>query len=186
MTILVLSDEPDFTMKTPSRTERLQLREMDATRDAGFIFALLNSPKFIKYIGDRGVRSVDEAAAFIDTRYRQSYIDHGFGLYTVELLPDKTQIGICGLVKRDTLPEPDLGFAFLPEHERKGYGYEAAAATIEYGRDSLGLSHLLAITSLENGASIGLLEKLGFAFVRVIESGDDRLNLFEAFLDRVN
>jgi len=106
------------------------LLEMQSERDAAFIFELLNTPKFIKYIGDRGIRSVAEAAVFIEERYRQSYRDHGFGLYLVELWPQENTlltgrvsafaaIGVCGFVRRDTLPGPDLGFAFLPEHEGK-------------------------------------------------------------------
>src|SRR5437868_3605288 len=90
-------------------TERLVVREMTED-DADFVFALLNSPGFLKYIGDRGLRSVDDARTFIETRYRQSYRDNGYGLYTVELRSDATPIGICGFVRRDTLPGPDLGF----------------------------------------------------------------------------
>lgn len=159
-------------------TERLVIREMDAERDAGFIFSLLNSPKFIQYIGDRGVRSKAAAAIFIKERYQQSYRDHGYGLYTVELLSTSTPVGVCGFVRRETLAGPDLGFAFLPEFERKGYGIEAAAEMLNYGRETLGFDEVLAITSLDNDASVGLLEKLGFAFQREIESGDETLKLF--------
>ena len=143
-------------------TERLVLREIDSAADAEFIFELLNSPKFIEFIGDRGVRSVTDAAYFIDTKYRQSYVDHGFGLYTVERRSDKVAIGICGLVRRDTLPAPDIGFAFLPEYERMGYGYESATAVIDHARGAFGLTELLAITTTDNEASGRLLKKLGF------------------------
>lgn len=162
-------------------TERLILREMDAARDAAFICSLLNSPKFIKYIGDRGVRTAAEAGDFVETRYRQSYLDHGFGLYTVELLSDGTQVGICGFVRRDTLPGPDIGFAYLPEFEGKGYGYEAAAATMEFGRNKLGFDEVFAITSPDNDASGRLLEKIGFRFERLIDgAGGETLKLFTA------
>ncbi len=128
-------------------TERLVLREMDSAVDAEFIFALLNSPKFIEYIGDRGVRTAGKAAAFIEERYRASYLEHGFGLYGVKLkggvsdedmllnsrVSAPTQIGICGLVKRDHLEFPDIGFAFLPEFDGNGYGFESAKAVLEYG-----------------------------------------------------
>ncbi|MEO6049917.1 MAG: GNAT family N-acetyltransferase, partial [Pyrinomonadaceae bacterium] len=87
----------------------------------------------------------------IDDRYRKSYRDHGFGLYTVEVKSDGTSIGLCGFVKRETLPEPDLGFAFLPEFEGKGYGFESASGVMKYGRTALGFSRVLAITSLDNG-----------------------------------
>src|SRR5688572_13816832 len=112
---------------------------MDPDIDAGFIFELLNTPKFIKYIGDRGVRSVDEAAEFIESRYRQMYRDNGYGLYTVVLKEDAipplawVQLGVCGFVKRETLPDADLGFAFLPQFERRGYGFESAEAVMVYG-----------------------------------------------------
>ena len=169
-------------------TERLVLREMDPDIDAGFIFELLNTPKFLKYIGDRGVRSVAEAAEFIETRYRQMYRDNGYGLYTVVLKEDGVpalaceQIGVCGFVKRETLPDADLGFAFLPQYERRGYGFESAEATMEHGRTKLGLKTVLAITSLDNDASGKLLEKLGFEFDKTIESGEESLKLYRSTL----
>lgn len=158
-------------------TERLLLREMDSVIDAEFIFEILNTPKFIKYIGDRGVRSVEEASEFIENRYRASYREHGFGLYAVELrigpsgkstLPigrvSAIQIGMCGFVKREHFEFPDLGFAFLPEYERCGYGHESAAAMLRYGRETLGFLTVRAITSEDNDASGKLLEKLGFVY----------------------
>ena len=174
-------------------TERLSLRELDSAIDAEFIFELLNTPKFLKYIGDRGVRSADEAREFIVNRYRKSYREHGYGLYLVQLRDSLTgeagtlatarvsaSIGLCGFVKRDTLPAPDLGFAFLPGFESKGYGFESATAIMQFGKETLGFSQVLAITSLDNAASIKLLEKLGFAFDRIHTNpeGED-LNLFE-------
>jgi RimJ/RimL family protein N-acetyltransferase len=163
-------------------TNRLLLREMDPDADAAFVYELLNSPKFLQYIGDRGVRSVDEAAVFIEDKYRQSYRDNGFGLYTVELKDDGTQIGICGFVKRNTLPGPDIGFAFLPDHERKGYGFESAAAILEYGRTKLNFDRVLAITSPGNEASENLLAKLGFIAKGSMDSPGDSVNLFEVTL----
>ena len=168
------------------RTERLILREIDPDIDAGFIFELLNTPKFIRYIGDRGVRSAGESAAFIETRYRQMYVDNGYGLYTVVLRKDGVpplacqQIGVCGFVKRDTLPHADIGFAFLPQYEGRGYGLESAQAAMVYGRSTLGLKTVLAITSLDNDASGRLLEKLGFEFDKIIDSGDERLKLYRS------
>lgn len=155
---------------------------MDAKLDAAFVNELLNAPKFLKYIGDRGVRSNADAAIFIEERYRQSYRDHGYGLYTVESLSAGTPVGISGFVRRETLPGPDLGFAFLPEFERKGYGFESAAATLSYGRDALGFDEVLAITSVDNDASARLLEKLGFAFQREIKTGGETLKLFSTHL----
>jgi RimJ/RimL family protein N-acetyltransferase len=168
------------------KTERLVLRELDPDIDAGFIFELLNTPKFLKYIGDRGVRSVGEAAEFIEARYRQMYLDHGYGLYTVVLKEDGIpalaceQIGVCGFVKRENLPHADLGFAFLPQFERRGYGFESAKGVMTYGRTTLGLTTVLAITSLDNDASGKLLEKLGFEFDKIIESGEETLKLYRS------
>ncbi len=165
-------------------TERLILREVDAATDAAFMFELLNAPKFLKYIGDRGVRSVGEAASFIEDKYRQSYRVNGFGLYTVELKDTAVQVGICGFVKRDTLPSPDLGFAFLPEHERKGYGHESASNMLEYGRTKLDFDRVLAITSPGNEASELLLLKLGFVSKSPVDTAGERVNLFEIYLKK--
>ncbi len=160
------------------RTERLAIRELDPVGDAGFVFRLLNSPKFLKYIGDRGVRSVEEAAIFIESRYRQSYIDHGFGLYAVTLASDGKPIGICGFVNRDHLPAPDIGFAFLPEFERSGYGYESARGILDFGWNSLGFDRVLAIVSPGNIASESLLLKLGFMPNGPLDIAGDRVDLF--------
>jgi RimJ/RimL family protein N-acetyltransferase len=161
-------------------TERLLIRELDAEADADFICLLLNSEKFIKYIGDRNVRSSGDARDFIRDRYRKSYEDHGYGLYCVEL-KDGTQVGICGFVRRDTLPGPDIGFAFLPEFEGKGYGFESGDAMMSYGRERLGFSKVFAITTLDNLASGRLLEKIGFSFDKTIDTPEgETLRLFRA------
>ena len=161
-------------------TERLTIRELDAATDAAFVLELLNSPKFIKYIGDRGVQTVAEAVDFIENRYRQSYRDHGYGLYAIERKGDQTPVGLCGFVRRNTLPGPDIGFAFLPDHEGKGYGFESAHAMMKYGLEILGFTTILAITSLDNDASGRLLEKLGFTFDQQIESGEEHLRLYSS------
>ncbi len=161
-------------------TDRLLLREVDPATDAEFMLELLNTPKFIKYIGDRCVRTVETSRGFIETRYRQSYLENGYGLYAVDLKETCTPIGICGFVKRETLPGPDLGFAFLPEFERKGYGFESAAAVIEYGRNIFGFTRVLAITSKDNDVSGRLLEKLGFRFLELMPSGEDTVKLYAA------
>jgi RimJ/RimL family protein N-acetyltransferase len=160
-------------------TERLILREI-VKSDAEFMLDLLNQPSFIKYIGDRNVRTVKDAREFIENRYRQSYREHGFGLYTVELKEGKTPIGICGFVKRDYLPDADIGFAFLPQFERKGYAFESANAVMKYGREILGLKRVLAITTQDNESSIKLLGKIGLKFERLIKlpHDDEELKLF--------
>jgi RimJ/RimL family protein N-acetyltransferase len=157
-------------------TERLILREI-VEFDAEFVLDLLNQPSFIKYIGDRGLCSVREAREFIDARYRKNYRDFGYGLYVVELKETKAPTGICGFVKRDTLPVADLGFAFLPQYWSQGYAYEAAAATLEYGREVLGFQEILAITSQDNDSSGRLLEKLGFKFEKLVKMPHDENEL---------
>jgi len=163
-------------------TERLYIREL-VESDAEFINQLLNAPSFIKYIGDRGVRTADAAADFIRDRYRQSYAIHGYGLYAVDLKSSGVPIGMCGFVRREMLDGPDLGFAFLPEHEGKGYGTESSIAMLEHGRGVLNFQRVFAITTLENFASIRLLEKLGFTLDRVIDTPEgEKLNLFSVNL----
>jgi RimJ/RimL family protein N-acetyltransferase len=162
-------------------TERLILREI-VEADAEFMLDLLNQPSFIKYIGDRNVRTTEQAREFIETRYRKSYREHGFGLYAVELKENLTPIGMCGFVKRDSLPDADIGFAFLPQFEKKGYAFESAEAAMKYGREVLGLRRVLAITTPDNESSGRLLEKLGFKFERLIQSPPDNeeLKLFSS------
>jgi ribosomal-protein-alanine N-acetyltransferase len=171
-------------------TERLLLREIDSTIDAEFVFELLNTPKFLKYIGDRGVRSAEQAQEFIQNRYQQSYRENGYGLYLVELRGSLdavsgtltgglVSIGMCGFVKRDYFEFADVGFAFLPEYEGQGYGFESATAVLEYGRKKLGFAKVLAITSQDNDVSVNLLQKLGFEFDRIFTTPDgEELNLF--------
>ncbi len=142
------------------RTARLRLREL-APADAPFILGLLNEPSFLANIGDRGVRTVEEARAYIVDGPVASYARYGFGLYLVEL-PEAGPIGICGILKRDALADPDLGFAFLPAYWRQGYAFESASAVLHYAHEDLGVGRLLAITNPSNTASIRLLEKLGF------------------------
>ena len=161
----------------PIVTERLTLREVTHD-DAAFILELLNTPKFIKYIGDRGARSIDDALRYIDERYLASYRDNGYGLYGVVENASGKLIGACGFVRRDALPGPDIGFSFLPEFEGKGYGFESATAVMKYGREVLGFDKVLAITSLDNDASEKLLTKLGFTFDETIDLNGESLKLF--------
>ncbi len=158
-------------------TERLLLREVEPD-DAGFVLDLLNQPSFKKYIGDRGVRTVEQAREYIATRFTKSYEENGFGLYLVELRTDATPIGVCGLVKRNELDDPDIGFALLPQFEKRGYAFEAADAVMRYGRETLGLLRVLAITTLDNESSGRLLEKIGLLFKHEIVLRDETLKLF--------
>lgn len=146
-------------------TERLVLRWL-AEDDAGFILELVNDPDWLRHIGDRGVRTLDDARRYIETGPASAY-ERGFGLYAVELRESGVPIGICGLINRDWLEDVDVGFAFLPAFRGKGYAREAAAATLEHARDALGMSRIAAIVSPDNTDSIRLLEKLGLGFERM-------------------
>ena len=153
-------------------TERLVLRRLSPD-DADFILELLNQPSFLRFIGDKGVRTTEDAVRYIQTGPIASYERFGFGLYLVELKETAVPIGMCGLLKRDTLPDADVGFAFLPAYWSQGYAFEAASGVMRYGRDVLGLGRIVAITSLDNDASIRLLEKLGLKFEGLIKPSEE-------------
>jgi RimJ/RimL family protein N-acetyltransferase len=147
-------------MKKILETDRLILRELN-TGDAAFILTLLNTPTWLQFIGDRGVKNLDDALKYIENGPVKSYAVNGFGLYVVQLKNGNVPIGMCGLIKRDFLEDPDIGFALLPEFEGKGYGYESASAVLTYGQKNLGMQKIAAITVKENVNSIHLLEKIG-------------------------
>ena len=153
-------------------TERLDLRCM-TTDDAEFILQLLNDADFIRFIGDKGVRTIDDACRYILNGPIASYERHGFGLWLVQLRPSSVPVGMCGLLKRETLDDVDIGFAFLPHYRSRGYALEAAAAVMQYGRNVLGLKRIVAIVDPDNGGSIRLLQKIGLTFDRMIRLGDD-------------
>lgn len=142
-------------------TTRLTLREMGPA-DAPFLWALMVEPAYIRNIGDKGLRTTADAAAYIAERFVASYDRYGFGLYRVALRETDVPVGICGLVKRDSLDDVDLGFAFLAAHRRQGYAREASAAVMAFARDHLGLQCLAAITLPDNEPSLRLLASLGF------------------------
>lgn len=149
------------------RTARLNIRPM-GPEDADFLLELLNDPDFIRHIGDKGVRTTDDARRYVQGGPVASYGRNGFGLCRVELKDGGDSIGICGLLRREGLEDPDVGFALLPRYRSQGYAFEAASAAIADGRDRLSLRRLLAITSPDNAASIRLLHRLGFSFERVV------------------
>jgi [ribosomal protein S5]-alanine N-acetyltransferase len=143
-------------------TERLRLRELEAA-DAPFILELVNEPAFIANVRDSGVRDLDQARGYIENGPRASYAAHGFGLWLVEAKGGGEPLGVCGLLRRDDLDDPDLGFALLERHWGRGYAREAAAATLAYAKDVLAMARVLAITAPHNEASVRLLTGLGFA-----------------------
>ena len=154
-------------------TSRLLLRWI-TTDDAPFIFELLNEPSFLRYIGDKGVRTLDDARNYILTGPVASYQRYGFGLYLVLLKDGEVPIGMCGLLKRDSLPDVDVGYALRPAYWSKGYAFEAASATLAHGRDAFGLRRIVAITSPDNASSKALLEKLGMRYEETLSLSADR------------
>ena len=162
---------------TVIETARLRLREF-TPEDAAFVLRLLNEPSFLRYIGDRGVRSLDDAKRYIADGPVAGYARFGYGLMRVERKSDGATVGMCGVLKRDTLPDPDIGFSFLPEHWSQGYALESARAVMRHAREILGLGRIVAITTQDNEPSMRLLEKLGFRFERKIPMGDEELRLF--------
>ena len=157
-------------------TERLVLRQF-SVEDAAFILRLLNEPSFIQNIGDRGVRTLEDARSYILRVPIASYEKNGFGLYLVILKGSGKSIGMCGLIKRDQLEDVDIGYALLPEFWSKGYAVEAALAVKEYARDVIGLKRLIAITDPENQASIRVLEKIGLRFEKMVRLSEDDIEL---------
>ncbi|RDC64319.1 GNAT family N-acetyltransferase [Adhaeribacter pallidiroseus] len=142
------------------QTERLHI-ELANPGDKEFIFRLLNSPNWLKYIGDRGIKTLEDAENYIRNALIKNYHEKGFGLYKLVLKADKTPIGICGFLKRDYLDSVDIGYAVLPAYEEKGYTLEAAAAVMDYGKTYLSLQTVYGITTEANLASRHILEKLG-------------------------
>ncbi len=148
-------------------TERLTLRLL-STDDAAFILRLVNEPSFLQNIGDKCVRNLDDAAQYILQGPIKSYEQNGFGLWLVALKNTLTPIGICGLIKRDGLDDPEVGYAFLPEFWSNGYAFEAASEVLLFAQETLSIKRVLAITAPNNHASIRVLNKLGLQFEKMI------------------
>lgn len=154
------------------RTVRLSLRQL-VPDDSAFAVELLNDPDWIRYIGDRGVRTASDARRYLEDGPIAMYREAGFGLYLVEHTASATPIGLCGLIRREGLEDVDLGFAFLPAWRGQGYAYEASVAVLEEGRERFGLKRIVAIVSPDNARSIALLERLGLAYERRLRYAGD-------------
>lgn len=161
------------------QTERLNLRELTSA-DAPFLLELLNEPGILQNIGDRGVRSLEDARRYVMDGPALSYAQHGFGLWRVGLKPTDEAVGICGLIQREYLDDPDVGYAFLQRVWGQGLAEEAARACLKYGYEVLGLKRIVAITAMENPGSIRVLEKIGLRFDKVIRppGGDGESRYF--------
>jgi RimJ/RimL family protein N-acetyltransferase len=157
-------------------TERLRLREFDVG-DTEFIIALLNSPGWLEYIGDRNVKTKEQAGSYLENGPLKSYKQNGFGLCMVET-KEGIPIGMSGIIRRDFLEHPDIGFALLPEYQSQGYAFEIADALLKYAKIDLKLATVFAITLPNNTRSIRLLEHIGLRFSKTIcrdASGEELL-----------
>jgi [ribosomal protein S5]-alanine N-acetyltransferase len=159
------------------QTNRLCLRRF-TTDDAPFMLRLLNEPTWIEYIGDRNVRTLEDAVAYLKNGAMQNYSDLGYGFYLVMDRETGESIGTCGFTKRPVLQHPDFGFAFLPEYTGQGYAFEVAAAALDYAEEILQLKKVEAITTQNNERSIRLLTKLGFRYERTCVLDGEELFVF--------
>jgi [ribosomal protein S5]-alanine N-acetyltransferase len=173
---------PSFAAHLPA-AGRLTLRPLTSEDDA-FILELLNEPSFLAHIGDKQVRTLKDARAYIETGPQASYSMHGFGIECVELSSTGEPIGMCGLLKRDVLPDPDVGYAFLPRFWSRGYASEAVRIVLNDARQRLALKRVAAVVNNDNVASIRLLERIGFSFHCMFEfyEGEPDVRLYHVDL----
>lgn len=164
-------------LTTILETKRLRLRKF-TLNDTKFIIELLNSPGWIEFIGDRNIKTEEQAITYLQNGPMKSYVQNGYGLSMVET-KEGIPIGMCGIINRDTLEHPDIGFAFLEEFTGKGYAYEIASATLSYAMNTLKISKIVAITLPRNTRSIKLLEKIGMKPVTSFLQNGEELILFE-------
>lgn len=146
-------------------TERLSLRQL-MIKDAAFMVELLNSPGWLEFIGERNVKTEEQAIGYLENGPFKSYQENGYGLWLVERKEDLLPIGICGIINRPSLENPDIGFAFLPSFMGMGYAYEMARATLDHANRNLDIPVICAITTPKNIRSIRLIGKLGLTFIR--------------------
>ena len=165
-----------------AQTPRLRLRLLTQA-DRGFILELLTDPAFRANVGDRGVHDLDSAARYIEQGPGAMYAQYGFCMFVVEHKESGRALGLCGLLRRDSHPDVEIGFAMLPAGRGQGYASEAAAATMKLGAEQFGLRRIVAITAPDNRDSIRILERLGFRFERMVRytaDGESRLFVFDS------
>ncbi len=160
-------------------TERLRLRTIEVD-DAAFYYELVNDPTWLEFIGDKGIRSIEDARTAIIDGPRAMQQRCGHSLYVMERKSDGRRLGLCGLIQRDALPAADIGYAVRPEFFGQGYTHEAAVAVLAYARERLGMKRVLGLTNPDNAKSIGLLRKLGLGFVenRPLPPDDRSTNIY--------
>ncbi len=156
------SEQPVFELET----KRLSMRWL-TLEDAELMLAVWNDPAFFKYVGDRGVRTVEQAEETLQSGAFKLYEEQGYGPFRITRKADNLAIGTCGLFRREGYEDPDIGWSILPDFGRQGYAFEAASAVMAYAQNELGLTRILAFISPENAPSIGLAAKLGLRFERL-------------------
>lgn len=166
-------------------TKRLILNEFTSD-DSKFILELLNSPGWLKHIGNRGIHSIQDAEKYISDKIAVSYNKNGYGFYKIILKSSREKAGMCGLIKRDTLDDIDIGFALLPQFEGNGYAFEASEAVMDYAKYHLKINRIAAITVTYNTTSIKLLDKLGMKFEKTIQLPGDPEELMLYYKDLSN
>lgn len=161
-----------------AETSRLLITKI-TLRDAQFFLELVNSPHWLKYIGDRHLKTIKDTKTYLQNGTLKSYTNFGFGFYKLQLKENENKtIGICGLIKREQLEDVDIGFALLPEYEGKGFGYEASLAVLKLAKEKFNLKKIIAVTLSTNTNSIKLLEKLGLSYEKKVipfEDGEELL-----------
>ncbi len=163
-------------MEIVIETERLILRKFTLD-DAAFMLELLNTPAWLRFIGDRNVRTIEEAGQYLLNGNIRSYREYGFGFYVVVIKETNESLGICGIVKREGLDDIDIGFGFLPQFIGKGYGYEAATAMLDYALNDLKIKRIVAIINPENVVSIALIKKIGLQFEKMVRLSNKDIEL---------
>ena len=163
-------------MEIVIETQRLILRKF-TVEDAAFMLKLLNTPNWLRFIGDRNVRTLEEAKQYLLNGNIRSYREYGFGFYVVVIKEIQESIGICGIVKREGLEDVDIGFAFFQQFMGKGYGYEAASAVLNYALNDLKIKRIVAIVDPENVVSIALIKKIGLQFEKMIQMSPKDIEL---------
>ena len=163
-------------MEIVIETQRLILRKF-TVEDAAFMLKLLNTPNWLRFIGDRNVRTLEEAKQYLLNGNIRSYREYGFGFYVVVIKETQESIGICGIVKREGLEDVDIGFAFFQQFMGKGYGYEAASAVLNYALNDLKIKRIVAIVDPENVVSIALIKKIGLQFEKMIQMSPKDIEL---------
>lgn len=166
-------------------TERLYINST-SEQDDTFIFKLLNTPKWIEFIGDRNIQNKEEARNYIREKMTPQLERLGYSNYTLVRKSDGEKIGTCGLYDRDGLDGIDIGFAFLPEYERKGYAFEAANRMKKAAFEEFGLDKINAITAKNNSSSQKLLEKLGLKLRGITQLPNSSEELLLYYLNKTD